>query len=84
MNHTILFKRKGFYGAFPVLTHLPDGRLTVGIPVAPFHDHYAVADWLVLLSEDEGETWQQSPMIRHFPTTGPGHHRVRYMTDSLG
>ena len=32
MNHTILYKRKGFYGAFPVLTHLPDGRLTVGIP----------------------------------------------------
>ena len=79
MNHTILYKRKGFYGAFPVLTHLPDGRLTVGIPVAPFHDHYAVGGWMVLLSEDEGETWQE-PMIRHFLTTGPGHRRVRYMT----
>ena len=60
MKHTILYKRKGFYGAFPVLTHLPDGRLTVGIPVAPFHDHYAISDWMVLLSEDEGETWNQT------------------------
>ena len=74
MNHTILYKRKGFYGAFPVLTHLSDGRLTVGIPVAPFHDHYAVGDWLVLLSEDEGETWQQSDdptLPDNWPGTSP-------------
>ena len=74
MNHTILYKRKGFYGAFPVLTHLPDGRLTVGIPVAPFHDHYAVGDWLVLLSEDEGETWQQTAdpaLPDNWPGTSP-------------
>ena len=74
MNHTILFKRKGFYGAFPVLTHLPDGRLTVGIPIAPFHDHYAVADWLVLLSEDEGETWRESDdptLPDNWPGTSP-------------
>ena len=74
MNHTILYKRKGFYGAFPVLTHLPDGRLTVGIPVAPFHDHYAVGDWLVLLSEDEGETWRESDdptLPDNWPGTSP-------------
>ena len=81
MNHTILYKQKGFYGAFPVLTHLPDGRLTVGIPVAPFHDHYAVADWLVLLSEDEGKRGSRA-MIQRFPITGPAHRRARYMTGS--
>ena len=74
MNHTVLYKRKGFYGAFPVLTHLPDGRLTVGIPVAPFHDHYAIGDWLVLLSEDEGETWQETDdptLPDNWPGTSP-------------
>ena len=74
MNHTILYRRKGFYAAFPVLTHLPDGRLTVGIPVAPFHDHYAVADWVVLLSEDEGETWRESDdptLPDNWPGTSP-------------
>ena len=80
MDHTILYKRKGFYGAFPVLTHLPDGRLTVGIPVAPFHDHYAVADWLVFCCRKMREKRGKKPMIRHFPTIGPEHRRVRYMT----
>jgi Neuraminidase (sialidase) len=57
MKHFILYKQKGIYAGFPVLNHLPDGRLTVGIPAAPFFDHYGIGDWIVLLSEDEGETW---------------------------
>ena len=57
MKHTILYKRDGYYAGFPVLDHLPDGRLTVGIPVSPFHDHYAIGNWVVRVSEDEGETW---------------------------
>ena len=79
MNHTILYKREGFYGGFPVLTHLPDGRLTVGIPVAPFHDHYAlVIGWCCCRRTKEKRG--SRPMIRHFLTTGPGHRRVRNMT----
>ena len=60
MEHFILYKQKGIYAGFPVLNHLPDGRLTVGIPVSPFFDHYGVGDWIVLLSEDEGKTWTQT------------------------
>lgn len=74
MNHAILYKREGFYAGFPVLTHLPDGRLMVGIPVSPFHDHYAIGDWVVLVSEDEGETWRESdhPTLPYnWPGTSP-------------
>ncbi|MCZ6676640.1 MAG: sialidase family protein [Candidatus Poribacteria bacterium] len=74
MNHTILYKQDGFYGGFPVLTHLPDGRMTVGIPVAPFHDHYGIGDWVVLVSEDEGETWTETddPALPYnWPGTSP-------------
>ena len=42
MKHTIVYKRAGVYGAFPILQHLPDGRLTVGLSLSPFVDHYAV------------------------------------------
>lgn len=60
MKHTIIYKRDGFYAGFPVLTHLSNGRLTVGIPVSPFHDHYAIGDWVALVSVDEGETWTET------------------------
>ena len=74
MNHTILYKRDGFYAGFPVLIHLPDGRLTVGVPVSPFHDHYGIGDWVVLMSADDGETWTETddPMLPHnWPGTSP-------------
>lgn len=83
MRHTILYKRDGYYGGFPVLDHLPDGRLTVGIPVAPFHDHYAIGDWVVLVSEDEGETWTETgaPMLpQSWPGTSPRERYDRFAT----
>ena len=60
MDHKTLYKRDRWYGAFPVLDDLPDGRLTVGNPVSPFLDHYAVGDWVVQVSEDEGESWTET------------------------
>ena len=71
MKHTIVYKRAGVYGAFPILQHLPDGRLTVGLSLSPFVDHYAVGPWTVLVSSDEGGTWAETddPTL---PATWPG------------
>ena len=70
MKHSIIFRREGVYGAFPILNHLPDGRLTIGFSFSDFHDHYALGKWTVLVSEDEGESWAESddPSI---PATWP-------------
>ena len=71
MEHTVIYKKDGIYGAFPILNHLPDGRLTIGFSLSPFVDHYAVGDWTVLVSDDEGGTWEKTddPTI---PATWPG------------
>ena len=74
MEHTVLYKEEGCYAAFPVLTPLPDGRLAVGIPVSPFHDHYAIGNWSVLVSEDGGQSWNETkaPTVPHtWPGTSP-------------
>ena len=46
MKHSIIFRREGVYGAFPILNHLPDGRLTIGFSLSDFHDHYALVSCL--------------------------------------
>ena len=71
MEHFTIYKRDGYYSAFPVLDHLPDGRLAMGFPSSPFKDHYAVCDWVTLVSEDEGHTWTNTddPTV---PATWPG------------
>ena len=71
MEHTVLYKKEGHYAAFPGLMHLPDGRLSVGIPVSPFHDHFLVGDWIVLVSEDEGQSWSKTTDLT-IPHTWPG------------
>tara|TARA_Y100000588_G_scaffold122093_1_gene133786 strand:- start:179 stop:1243 length:1065 start_codon:yes stop_codon:yes gene_type:complete len=50
---------------------LPDGRLAVGFVASPFADHFGLADWVVLVSEDQGETFEETndPTI---PLTWPG------------
>tara|TARA_Y100000588_G_scaffold177449_1_gene191453 strand:+ start:15129 stop:16205 length:1077 start_codon:yes stop_codon:yes gene_type:complete len=78
MDHSIIFRREGSYGGFPVLVPLADGRLSVGLPVAPFHDHYGIGDWVVLVSADEGVTWTETddPGVPHtWPGSSP---RERY------
>ena len=60
MKHSIIFRREGVYGAFPILNHLPDGRLTIGFSFSDFHDHYALGKWTVLVSEDEGASWTET------------------------
>ncbi len=57
MKHSVIFKEKGVYGAFPILDHLRDGRMTIGFSRSDFHDHHAVGEWTVLVSDDEGDTW---------------------------
>ncbi len=71
MKHSIIFRREGVYGAFPVLDHLPDGRLSVGFSISEFHDHHILGAWTVLVSEDEGDSWAEAddPSI---PATWPG------------
>ena len=78
MKHSIIYKRDGHYAGFPVLMPLTDGRLSVGIPVSPFHDHYAIGEWVVLVSDDEGETWSETEDA-NVPHTWPGESpRERY------
>ena len=60
MKHSVIFRREGVYGAFPILSHLPDGRLTIGFSLSGFHDHYLLSKWTVLVSEDEGESWTET------------------------
>lgn len=57
MEHQVIYKRDGYYAAFPQLMQIPDGRLAVGIPVSPFHDHYGVGEWVVLVSADDFNSW---------------------------
>jgi len=78
MRHRIVLKEEGRYTAFPVLHHLPDGRLTIGCISSPFGDHYGLADWLTFVSTDHGETWTQSDdstLPPNWPGTSP---RERY------
>ena len=45
MHHVILFRQEGLYAPFPVLNHLADGRLVVGIYTSPYRDHHALGPW---------------------------------------
>ena len=66
MKHTVIYKREGYYCSFPQLDHLPDGRLAVVVPVSSVRDHTVVwsseacDEWVVLVSTDEGETWEET------------------------
>ncbi|MSP13261.1 MAG: exo-alpha-sialidase [Chloroflexi bacterium] len=78
MKHTVVYKRPGYYSMGPVLQLLPDGRLAVGLISSPFADHYGLADWVVVVSEDQGESFHltDDPTI---PLTWPGANtRERY------
>ena len=77
MKHSIIFRREGVSSIFvpsarcaPGVSHLPDGRLTIGFSFSDFHDHYALGKWTVLVSEDEGASWTETddPSI---PATWP-------------
>lgn len=60
MKHTVIYKRDGWYTAFPQLDVLPDGRIAIGVNSSPFHDHFLIGEWKVLVSTDEGGTWSES------------------------
>ncbi len=87
MKHSIIFRREGVYGAFPILDHLPDGRLTIGFSLSDFHDHHILGRWTVLVSDDEGESWAETedPSIpARWPASNPREQSDRFagvMTD---
>lgn len=66
IEHTVIYRRDGYYCSFPQLDHLPDGRLAVVVPVSSFRDHTVVwsseacDEWVVLVSTDQGTTWQET------------------------
>ena len=71
MKHSIVYKRSGTYGAFPILQQLPDGRITVGISLSHFRDHHGIGKWTVLVSKDKGKKWEQTTDFS-LPATWPG------------
>ena len=74
MQHRIVLKETGRYNAFPVLTQLPDGVLTIGCISSPFGDHYGLADWRTFVSRNNGRTWKQSDdpkLPPNWPGTSP-------------
>ena len=71
MKHSIVYKRPGYYSMGPVPRLLPDGRLAIGLVSSPFADHYGLADWIVLVSEDQGETFQETE-DQTIPLAWPG------------
>ena len=71
MQHGILYKRPDRYALGPVPQILPDGRLTVGVVSSPFADHFGLAEWIVLVSEDQGETFTETD-DQSIPLAWPG------------
>jgi hypothetical protein len=57
MEHFVIYKRDGYYSAWPVPALLPDGRIAIQVLTAPFADHYGLDECFVLISEDRGETF---------------------------
>ena len=72
MRHIVLYKREGYYSPFPILNRLPDGRLAVALFSSPFADHHGLGEWIVLISEDEGESWRRTDDDPSIPFTWPG------------
>lgn len=67
MDHFVIRKNDGRYSAFPILMQLSDGRLSIGFSDSPVRDHYAAGRWTVMVSGDDGQTWNESddPIIPH-------------------
>ena len=60
MTHQVIYKRDGYYSAFPQLSQLPDGRIALGFPVSRFHDHACIGEWVVLVSAGDLDTWVET------------------------
>ncbi len=78
MQHGIFYKRPDHYviGPVPQLLPAPQGapRLAVLALVSPFADHYGLAERVILVSTDQGESFQESedPTIPFtWPATQP-------------
>jgi hypothetical protein len=78
MQHSIVYKKAGRYSMGPIPQLLPDGRLAIGLISSPFADHYGLADWVVLVSDDRGATFRETD-DQTIPLAWPGANaRERY------
>ena len=87
MKHGRVYKKEGFYTGWPLPSILPDGRLSVVVQSAPRPEHYALGQRITLVSDDEGESWQESddPTIpSNWPATSTreGHDRFERILPS--
>jgi hypothetical protein len=74
MRHFILYKHEGYYSKAKVLNRLPDGRLAVILFSIPYAAHYGgdtIDDSVILVSDDEGESWQRTENDPSVPFTWP-------------
>ena len=81
MQHSIVYNRPGYYSAGPVPHLLPDGRIAVGLISSPFADHYGLTDWVVVVSDDRGETFtvtEDGSIPLCWPGTNPRECYDRY------
>ena len=81
IKHNLVYKKTGWYSAFPQLYHAENDRLVIGIPSSRFTDHFHVdtkSRFIVLESTDLGSSWipTNDPSI---PFNWPGSNpRERY------
>ena len=59
-ERSVIFREPGTYAPFPRLLQLGDGRLAVGLALTTTRDHHLLDRWRVLVSGDDGASWQPS------------------------
>ena len=60
MQHSIVFKREGYYSEMPNMEVLPDGRLVAAARVQTWPNHEPIGEWRAFVSEDDGATWAET------------------------
>ena len=81
MEHFVIYKRAGYYSAWPVPELLPDGRIAIQVLTAPFADHYGLDECFVIVSDDRGETFHPTDdptLPLGWPGANPRERNDRY------
>ena len=71
MQHSIVFKREGYYSGMPNMEILPDGRLVAAARVQTHGLYEPVGGWVAFVSGDDGATWSDTD-YRTIPYNWPG------------
>ena len=56
MQHSIVFKKPGYYSAFPLILSNSNNKTTVFFYSSPFHDHFG-ENWAAAETKDFGSSW---------------------------